>query len=330
MNSTNPTEQPSWITPILRAAAVYNLVWGVVAILSPDLIFKISGMESPVPPAVFQMLGLLIASYGIGYWLVSKNPFRHWPIVFVGLVGKILSVLGFLVFFAMGRIPLAFGFNILINDLIWIVPFASILYHAFSWNSNPAVNSKCPTYDEAIRLTRSQRGETLEKLSYRNLTMVIFLRHAGCTFCRETLGDLRDLRERISEKGISVAIVHMGNPLEGTRMLGKYDLDHMHHFSDPQCRLYRAFGLERGRWSQLFSWKVLRRGWQAGVKEGHGMGKLAGDSFQLPGVYFLCDGRVVFGYPTQHAAERIDYLGLIDKAIARLDSPVKGEIAVAN
>ena len=331
MNTTSPAEYgPFWITPVLRGAAVYNLLWAGLAITYPNLIFRISGMESPVPTAVFQLLGLIIASLGIGYWLISKKPFQHWPIVFVGLVGKVFSGIGFLVFWGLGELPLAFGVNVFFNDLIWIVPFASILYHAFRWNSNPAANSKCPTYDEAIRLTRSQRGETLEKLSFRNLTMVIFLRHSGCTFCRQTLADLQALRERICEKGISVAIVHMGNPLEGTRMLSKYDLDHMHHFSDPQCRLYRAFGLERGRWSQLFSWKVLRQGWQVGVKEGHGMGKLAGDSFQLPGVYFLCDGRIVFGYPTHHAAERIDYLGLIDKAISRLNVHSGNEIATAN
>jgi peroxiredoxin len=238
----------------------------------------------------------------------------------VGLLGKTFGPLGFLWTAWQGQLPWTFAWMLVLNDLIWWYPFAATLYLAFRWNNNPANFVKGATYDEAIRLTRSQRGETLEKISFHGLTMVVFLRHAGCTFCRETLSDMRQIRQDLEQLGIQTAIVHMGRPLDGTTMLAKYDLDHMHHFSDPGCRLYRAFGLERGNWSQLFSWAVLKRGLWAGLKEGHGMGKLAGDSFQLPGVFFLSEGRVILSHPTASAAERISYLDLVQQAIRNWES----------
>lgn len=302
---------PSWIRPVLRVAAAYNLLWGGLVIIAPLMWFRIFGMEAPRYPEIWQCVGMIVGLYGLGYWIASLNPFRHWPIVLIGLLGKLFGPIGFLIAAWQGNLPWSFGLILVFNDLIWWVPFSIILYHAFRWNSNPLKNAKCPTYQEAVRLTRSQRGETLEKLSFRKLTMVIFLRHAGCTFCRETLSELQIIRDRVVDENVSVAIVHMGHPLDGTKMLSKYGLDTFHHFSDPTCRLYRAFGLERGSWSQLFSWRILKRGLGAGIKGGHGIGKIAGDSFQLPGVYFLNEGQLVLSFPTKHAAEQINYLELI-------------------
>ena len=33
--------------------------------------------------------------YGVGYAVAARDPLRHWPIVFVGLLGKILGPIGF-------------------------------------------------------------------------------------------------------------------------------------------------------------------------------------------------------------------------------------------
>jgi hypothetical protein len=118
----------------------------------------------------------------------------------------------------------------------------------------------------------------------------------------------------LDELGFSVAIVHMGSPMDGTVMLAKYDLDHFHHFSDRQCRLYRAFGLERGTFSQVFSWRVLSRGFAAALGRGHGLGAVQGDGFQLPGIFVLHDGKVLLARPAADASERFDYLGMAQKA----------------
>ena len=48
---------------------------------------------------------------------------------------------------------------------------------------------------------RSHRGATLEQLSADSPTLVVFLRHAGCMFCREALSDLSRQRAAIEPTG---------------------------------------------------------------------------------------------------------------------------------
>jgi hypothetical protein len=64
--------------------------------------------------------------------------------------------------------------------------------------------------DSALMNTyMSQAGGTLAALAERPLFLV-FLRHFGCTFCREAVADLAEKREAIAAKGVPLAFVHMG------------------------------------------------------------------------------------------------------------------------
>jgi MFS family permease len=122
---------PKWHRTLLKAAAVYNLVWGAVAIAFPMLLFKLVGMD-PLPnyPELWQCIGMIVGVYGIGYWIAASDPVRHWPIVLVGLLGKIFGPIGFVQAVLADRFPLAMGLTILTNDLIWWVPFSLILLNA--------------------------------------------------------------------------------------------------------------------------------------------------------------------------------------------------------
>jgi hypothetical protein len=119
-----------WMTWVLRAAAVYNIVWGVFVILFPLAIFDLAGLERPNYPEIWQCVGMIVGVYGVGYWVAARDPLTHWPIVLVGLLGKIFGPIGFLNAAAQGRFPWAFGWTILTNDLIWWAPFAIILLRA--------------------------------------------------------------------------------------------------------------------------------------------------------------------------------------------------------
>jgi hypothetical protein len=74
---------------------------------------------------------MIVGVYGVGYGIAARDPFRHWPIVLVGLLGKIFGPIGFIGAVTSGRFPLAMGWTILTNDLIWWVPFAGILWSAY-------------------------------------------------------------------------------------------------------------------------------------------------------------------------------------------------------
>jgi hypothetical protein len=56
-----------------------------------DQLFTLVGMDPLTAPGrgIWQCLGMVIGVYGVGYFIASRDPVRHWPIVFVGLLGKI-------------------------------------------------------------------------------------------------------------------------------------------------------------------------------------------------------------------------------------------------
>ena len=117
------TPQPAWVKPLLRLAGVYNLLWGAWVVLFPSVSLRICGYpQTPVYPQLWQCIGMIVGVYGIGYWIAARDAYRHWPIVFVGLLGKIFGPIGLLQNVMAGDLPLSAGRIIIFNDLIWWVP----------------------------------------------------------------------------------------------------------------------------------------------------------------------------------------------------------------
>ena len=119
---------------ILKLAGGYNLIWGSVVILFPYLFFDALGIVRPSPIEIWQCIGMIVGVYGVGYWISARDPERHWPIIFVGFLGKIFGPIGFIQALIQGVFPLRFLWVILFNDLIWWIPFFYILrkHSAFS------------------------------------------------------------------------------------------------------------------------------------------------------------------------------------------------------
>lgn len=115
----------------LKAAALYNILWGTWVILRPNDLFVFAEMPPPNYPSIWQCVGMIVGVYGVGYWLAAKDPWRHWPIVFVGLLGKILGPIGFVDAVLNNVYDIRFGYIILTNDLIWWLPFGFILWHSY-------------------------------------------------------------------------------------------------------------------------------------------------------------------------------------------------------
>ncbi len=127
------TTPPTWMGLTLRIAGVYNLLWGAVVILAPNLFFRLAGLDPPTYPEIWQCVGMIVGVYGVGYWVAARDPARHWPIVLVGLLGKVLGPIGFAFALVNGRFPPIFGLTILTNDLVWWIPFALML--RLAWRS---------------------------------------------------------------------------------------------------------------------------------------------------------------------------------------------------
>ena len=307
---------PKWMRGVLRAAGVYNLVWGGWVVLFPTGLFAISGWQPPRYPQLWQCLGMVVAVYGVGYLIAARSPVRHWVIVLVGLLGKILGPIGFIAAAIAGDLPWTWGLMILTNDLLWWIPFGAILFHAACVRGDTAAGSEELELKRAIQECRSHRGITLEQLSREKPTLVVFLRHAGCTFCRACLADLAEVRAKVEAAGVRLAIVHMSAPLAATIRLESHGLGDVHRFSDPCCVLYRSFGLPRGTARQMFGVGVCWRSFRSAILEGHGLGKLEGDGFRLSGVFLLRRGTIVAEHRAASAADRPDFMRIVRQADA--------------
>ena len=126
----NSRRSPRWMRTTLVLAGVYNLLWGAFIIAAPNAIFEWADMSPPLYPQIWQCVGMIVGVYGIGYLIASRDPLRHWPIVLVGLLGKVFGPIGFLDAAAKGDLPWSFGWTIITNDLIWWIPFTLILISA--------------------------------------------------------------------------------------------------------------------------------------------------------------------------------------------------------
>lgn len=109
------------------AAGLYNLAWGLYSMLDPGWLFRWTGMEPPRYPEVFACLGMVIGLYGVLYLEVARRPERGRLIAGVGLAGKVLGPIGWLLLYTRGAWPLASGVLVLTNDLIWWLPFGLYL-----------------------------------------------------------------------------------------------------------------------------------------------------------------------------------------------------------
>jgi small multidrug resistance pump len=117
--------------PWFYAAAIYNAVWGGLASLFPNALFRWLGMPPINYPSMFQCIGMMVGVYAIGYWLIARDPTRFGPLVYVGLAGKILGPLGFLWAASQGRLPWSFGWVNVTNDVIWLPAFTAFALQVF-------------------------------------------------------------------------------------------------------------------------------------------------------------------------------------------------------
>jgi small multidrug resistance pump len=133
MNENN-TPNSNWTRLVLKLAGAYNLLWGAWVVLFPNAFFVWAEMEVPNYPAIWQSVGMVVGCYGLAYWLASYNPYKHWAIILVGFLGKLCGPIGLMWAYWQGSLPLIFGVHNIGNDVIWLVPFAVILYKAYRAN----------------------------------------------------------------------------------------------------------------------------------------------------------------------------------------------------
>jgi len=162
----------------------------------------------------------------------------------------------------------------------------------------------------ALASVRTSAGPTVAELSRQSPVLLVFLRHSGCTFCREALADLAAQRTAREKAGTQLVLVHMTDDASFRAFAESYSLGDTPLVADPERRLYRALGLGEASLWQMLDPRVWWRGFQAAILRRHGFGGAQGNVAQMPGVFLIRDGRVVAGHIHRSPADRPDYLEL--------------------
>lgn len=141
--------------------------------------------------------------------------------------------------------------------------------------------------------------------------MIVFLRQFNCIFCREALTEIAKERNRIEALGTKIVFVHMSDNQTAEKYFAEYNLPNPIHVSDPEQVFYKAFGLLKGNFQQLFGLQTWVRGFKVGVEKGILPKKQLGDGLQMPGVFLLHENAIKEHFIHQKISSRPDYFKMI-------------------
>jgi hypothetical protein len=295
---------PALMTRVLVVAGIYHLLFAVASSAWPHFCFDWAGIARPNHPVLWRAAGLLSAVFGTGFLIASRDPIRHWPLVLLGFAKATLVIVLLVTSIFAAELPAKALWLVFFDDFIWWFPLAAIL-----WATVQAHVGRPPTREEPLTIAEAcqsyslSSGETLAEASSQQTLALVFLRHFGCTFTRQILRHLQDLQKEADRHDARLVLVHMLQKGRETHYLGQRS--GVARIADPMCELYRAFGLGKGGFLELFGPRVWLRG-AVSVFKGCGVGHLAGDGLQMPGAFLLRDSAVISRQPARTASDLPD------------------------
>lgn len=302
-----------WMQYLLLAAGTYNIIWGMIAFIIPTYYLQHLNLAFPNAHWIIKAIGVMEVLFGFAYLIASRKPFKHWLIVFIGFNVKTLASIFYFYYMYKGILPSHLTSMMLANDIIWLIPFGGILYRAFEHHQSTIELSAYdmnPRKLKSLEKIKTNTGLSLQELTDEQPTMLVFLRHFGCPFCRETLNEIAKNRAYIEKEGAKIVLVHLTDEEKAEEIIAQYGLEDIPRIADPDKKIYKAFGLQRGRLSQLFGFNVLIRGAMHTILKLNPPRPFIGDGFQMPGIFVIHKGMVIHTFKHTTLADRPDYIEL--------------------
>jgi len=150
-------------------------------------------------------------------------------------------------------------------------------------------------------------------LIWRNSpTLLVFLRHFGCIFCRELLGQLDHHQEEINAAGLKLALIGLGDPEQAERVCGQL----VHGalcLSDMSADAYDAYGFQRGGLLQLAGPQVMSAAVRA-ARSGYFQGETSGDIAVLGGLFVVDQQSFIrYAFYSRYAGHNPDITELLNQ-----------------
>lgn len=308
------SKNTTWFKAVLFIAGAYHIIWGFSVIFFPCFWFDLAALSHPNYIQLWQFIGLYEVVFGIGYLMAASNPLRHWRVILMGFVTKLSVVTGFTYFYFRGEEPVVVFNMVVSNHIIWLIPFLIILYNAYRHQfllDNEMIRMNQLSKDELLEMYVTNKNNSVLDLAKKQPVMLVFLRHFGCTFCKEALYNIRKYRVQIEQQGTKIILVNMQEENKCMEELAKFNLQDIEFIADQESLLYKAFKLRRGTFQQLYGLKVLFRGiylrLAKAVKTTTSNGT---DIYQMPGIFVIYKGAVVKQFIHETAADNPPYVEL--------------------
>ncbi len=143
----------------------------------------------------------------------------------------------------------------------------------------------------------------------------VFLRHLGCTFCRQQVLQLRRDYEKFRALGANVVCIAQGEPKVGKAFKIMFDLPYpILMTGEKNTDVFQQYGLGRGTIRELLGLNMWIKGFAALFSLGPKViGKLEGDGTQMPGVFIVDQtGTVRLAFRSKDAADNPSNTLLLD------------------
>ena len=119
---------PRWLSVSLGLSSVHSILWGLFIIVMPLTASRVYGFDTPPRDTfLWQGVGLVIILFGIGYAIAALDPFRHWAVVLIGLLAKVIGPMGMIIAVARDEVSSGVLRLLPVNDVMWWIPFAVIV-----------------------------------------------------------------------------------------------------------------------------------------------------------------------------------------------------------
>jgi peroxiredoxin len=169
--------------------------------------------------------------------------------------------------------------------------------------------------DVAVALTsfRTESGASLLELVEASPVLLVFLRHFGCSFCRQAISDVAELKPELDKRGVRPVFVHLGTPERAKPFFDYYGIGDVERVSDPEATIYRnpVFAIPRIHPALTLLQPSVWIGWLKGPIFKHGIGMIKEDGEQMQGIFFLKGPKIVREFRYKTIADEPNYLKLV-------------------
>lgn len=116
-----------WMRFVLRFAGTFNLLAGAGMVCLYHEGYELLGVDKPDLTLPVQVMGILVALFGVGYHLVASNPIENRHLLALGFFSKALSSVAALRYIIRGPLPWWFAIVLFFSDVIYLPPFYVIM-----------------------------------------------------------------------------------------------------------------------------------------------------------------------------------------------------------